>query len=83
MVSQRLLNVLALIKLYDHLLTLYTCVIIFDLKKAFETANHQVLLGKLHHCGAYGVSLMTFCMLFTKHVTVCMCQPQYIFHNQY
>ena len=34
---------------------LYTCRIFIDLKKAFNTDNHSVLLSKLHHYGIRGV----------------------------
>ena len=29
---------------------------IVDLEKAFDTADHQILLAKLDHCGIQGVS---------------------------
>jgi len=45
---------------YNHLLTQdadnpYSCDIFLNLKNPCDTLNHQVLLGKLRHCGIRSV----------------------------
>ena len=51
----------------------YTCGIYVDFEKTFETVNHNILLGKLAHCGVRGIENNWFKTYLTnrkQHVTV-------------
>ena len=44
----------------------YTALLFLDLKKAFDTVNHQILLEKLHYIGIRGVALSLFSSFLHK-----------------
>ena len=55
----------------DH--GVYACGVCLDLKKAFDTVNHKILLSKLHHCRERGIAndwLKLFLVNRTQYINI-------------
>ena len=52
--------------------TQFAAVVFVDLRKAFDTVDHRMLLQKLEHYGVEGLSKKMVQFLFNKQKTVCI-----------
>ena len=46
----------------------FSCGVFLDFQKASDTANHKILIGKLHHYGLRGVTLSRFESYLTNRI---------------
>ena len=72
---------LALVDLFDKILLAidqkeFSDGIFWDLSKAFDTVNHDMLFDKFNHCGIRGLTLDWIKSYFSNRM-------QYVEHNEY
>ena len=54
----------------------YTAVTFIDLKKAFDTVSHDILIQKLEHCGVKNKEIRWFCSYLTNRKQCCKVNGQ-------